>query len=123
MKTKPKVHFLINYLGEIFFFLHDSSFSILFLYQNDESKPPPVKEEPDTAEPKQEPMDTEEKKPVVKTEPKEEAESGGSAAAAQSRKKSELSPVVRLLKSAKTVFRVFPPFMSHCTVCQSHCSA
>ncbi|XP_057717345.1 CREB binding protein b isoform X1 [Corythoichthys intestinalis] len=56
--------------------------------QDDESKPPMVKqEEPDAAEPKQEPMDTEEKKPTVKTEPKDEAESGGNAAATQSRKK------------------------------------
>uniref|UniRef100_A0A3Q2XNR5 histone acetyltransferase n=1 Tax=Hippocampus comes TaxID=109280 RepID=A0A3Q2XNR5_HIPCM len=73
--------------GEIFFFfLHDSSFSFLFLYQNDESKPPLVKEEPDTAEPKQEPMDTEKKKPAVETELEGKAESGGSASAAQSRK-------------------------------------
>uniref|UniRef100_A0A8D0CUE5 histone acetyltransferase n=1 Tax=Sander lucioperca TaxID=283035 RepID=A0A8D0CUE5_SANLU len=34
------------------------------------------KEEPDAAEPKQEPMETEEKKPEMKAEPKEEEESG-----------------------------------------------
>ncbi|XP_077589809.1 CREB-binding protein-like [Stigmatopora nigra] len=51
--------------------------------RDDESKPPVVKKE----EPKQEPKETDEKKPVVKTEPKDEAESGGNAAAAQSRKK------------------------------------
>ncbi|KAM9392722.1 LOW QUALITY PROTEIN: CREB binding protein b [Pholidichthys leucotaenia] len=48
--------------------------------EDDETKPPLVKkEEPDAAEPKQEPMETEEKKPEVKTEPKEEEESGSNS--------------------------------------------
>uniref|UniRef100_A0AAQ5Z9X6 histone acetyltransferase n=1 Tax=Amphiprion ocellaris TaxID=80972 RepID=A0AAQ5Z9X6_AMPOC len=48
----------------------------VFIKQDDETKPPPVKkEESDAAEPKQEPMETEEKKPEVKAEPKDEEES------------------------------------------------
>lgn len=50
------------------------------------------KEEPDAAEPKQEPMETEEKKPEVKAEPKEEEESGANntsnTSTPQNRKKS-----------------------------------
>lgn len=50
------------------------------------------KEEPDAAEPKQEPMETEEKKPI-KVEPKEEEESGANststASTTQNRKKSK----------------------------------
>ncbi|XP_049416437.1 CREB binding protein b isoform X7 [Epinephelus fuscoguttatus] len=60
--------------------------------QDDETKPPLVKkEEPDAAEPKQEPMETEEKKPEMKAEPKEEEESGANTtsttSATQNRKK------------------------------------
>ncbi|XP_072225493.1 CREB binding protein b isoform X4 [Leuresthes tenuis] len=60
--------------------------------EDDETKPPLVKkEEPDAAEPKQEPMETEEKKPEVKAEPKEEEEGGAnstsSTANAQNRRK------------------------------------
>lgn len=55
------------------------------------------KEDPDGAEPKQEPMETEdkkpEKKPDIKAEPKEEEESGANgtstASPTQNRKKSE----------------------------------
>uniref|UniRef100_A0A667YLC8 histone acetyltransferase n=1 Tax=Myripristis murdjan TaxID=586833 RepID=A0A667YLC8_9TELE len=60
--------------------------------QDEETKSPMVKkEEPDGAEPKQEPMETEEKKPEMKAEPKEEEESGAGSTAttspAQNRKK------------------------------------
>ncbi|XP_078140564.1 CREB binding protein b isoform X2 [Centroberyx gerrardi] len=64
----------------------------LKMEQDEETKPPLVKkEEPDGAEPKQEPMETEEKKPEVKVEPKEEEESGANGTSttspAQNRKK------------------------------------
>ena len=56
------------------------------------------KEEPEAAEPKQEPMETEEKKPVIKAEPKEEDESGANstsaASTAQNRKKSKATDLV-----------------------------
>ncbi|KAM6904880.1 CREB binding protein b isoform 2-T2 [Xenentodon cancila] len=60
--------------------------------EDDETKCPLVKkEEPDAAEPKQEPMETEEKKPEVKTQPKEEDDGGtngtSATSAAQNRKK------------------------------------
>lgn len=67
---------------------------VVFMKQNDETKPLLVKkEEPDTVEPKQESMETEEKKPEVKAEPKEE-ESGANGTSAtsttQNRKKGKL---------------------------------
>lgn len=67
---------------------------LVFIQQDEETKCPLVKkEEPDAAEPKQEPMETEEKKPEVKTQPKEEEEGGtngtSTASAAQNRKKSK----------------------------------
>uniref|UniRef100_A0A667YQK1 histone acetyltransferase n=1 Tax=Myripristis murdjan TaxID=586833 RepID=A0A667YQK1_9TELE len=53
--------------------------------QDEETKSPMVKkEEPDGAEPKQEPMETEEKKPEMKAEPKEEEESGAGSTATTS---------------------------------------
>lgn len=62
--------------------------------QNEDVKPPQVKEEPETVETKQEPMETEEKKPEIKTEPKEEEGSNASGTtpsgqSSQSRKKSK----------------------------------
>ncbi|XP_056608179.1 CREB-binding protein-like isoform X1 [Triplophysa dalaica] len=57
--------------------------------ENEDVKPPQVKEEQETVEPKQEPMETEEKKPEIKNELKEEEGSNGSntTASGQSRKK------------------------------------
>lgn len=56
------------------------------------------KEEPDAAEPKQEPMETEEKKPEMKAEPKEEEESGANSTSAtsttQNRKKSKNTDLI-----------------------------
>lgn len=61
------------------------------IQQDDETKPPLVKEERDTVEPKQEMTETAEKKPEIKAEAKEEEDSGASsttaASATQNRKK------------------------------------
>ncbi|TRY97269.1 hypothetical protein DNTS_020570 [Danionella cerebrum] len=60
--------------------------------EEEDVKPPPLKEQSELVEPKQEPMETEEKKPEMKAEPKEEEVSGAngttpSSQSAQSRKK------------------------------------
>jgi len=61
------------------------------------------KEEPDAAQPKQEPMETEEKKPEMKTEPKEEEESGANGTSTtsspQSRKKSKNTEAICVYKA------------------------
>lgn len=69
---------------------------VVFIQQDDETKPLLVKkEEPEAAEPKQEPMETEEKKPEMKAEPKEEEENGANSTSntstPQNRKKSKSS--------------------------------
>lgn len=75
------------------------------------------KEEPDAAEPKQEPMETEEKKPVMKAEPKEEEESGADGKSAtsttQNRKKSE-NTLFKYVRCAVTLWAVFSAFSTVC---------
>lgn len=73
------------------------------MYQDDETKPPLVKkEEPVTAEPKQEVTESAENKTEIKTEPKEEDDNGASgtsaASATQNRKKGGDRDIVCMLK-------------------------